>query len=192
MVVAFGYCTTIDGITFYPLSTLAPINVGADGNAETVTPASVTGKGLPGYDQVSFTADFANAHGKGDIISSATFGLQEALNLAGAAGGGEGHHRRAVGQTRRYDRDQERGHAAQRCDHHRQQVRCLQSQRSEQEAMAMCRCTTPVSHPEQGEPGPAQLVPFKISNAAFTSRAIRKSRKGAEALKRSSRPRLVR
>ena len=89
MTVAFGYCTTIDGITFYPLSTLAPINVGADGNAETVTPASVTGKGLPGYDQVSFTADFANAHGKGDIISSATFGLQEALNQAGNAGGGK-------------------------------------------------------------------------------------------------------
>lgn len=89
MVVSFGFTTTIDGIVFYPLSTLAPINVGSDGNAEKVTPVSVTGVGLPGYDTNSFTADFANLHGKGDLISSATFGLQEALNLAGAAGGGK-------------------------------------------------------------------------------------------------------
>ena len=89
MTVAFGYCTTIDGITFYPLSTLAPIYAGSDGSAEKVTPASVTGKGLPGYDQVSFTADFADAHGKGDYIMSATFGLQEALNYMGDKGGGK-------------------------------------------------------------------------------------------------------
>lgn len=88
MVVAFGYTTTIDGIVFYPLNANAPVNVGSDSNAEKVTPISVTGVGLVGYDTNSFTADFANLHGKGDPIASATFGLQEALNLAGAAGGG--------------------------------------------------------------------------------------------------------
>ena len=89
MVVAFGYTTTIDGIVFYPLDVRAPVNVGSDGNAEKVTPLSVTGTGLVGYDTNSFTADFADAHGKGDPIASATFGLQEALDLAGAAGGGK-------------------------------------------------------------------------------------------------------
>ena len=85
--VAFGYTTTIDGITFYPLSTLAPIMVGSDSNAETVTPDTV-GTPLPGYQQVSFTAEFENDHGSGDPIASATFGLQEALNYMGAQGGG--------------------------------------------------------------------------------------------------------
>ncbi len=89
MTVSYGYTTTIDGITFYPLSTLAPINVGSDGNAEKVTPLSVSGSGVPTYDSNSFTADFSDAHGKGDPIASATFGLQEALNYMGAQGGGK-------------------------------------------------------------------------------------------------------
>lgn len=89
LTVAFGYTTTCDGITFYPLSTLAPILVGTDGNEEKVTPASVSGSGNPVYDSNSFTADFADAHGRGDYIASATFGLQEALNYMGAQGGGK-------------------------------------------------------------------------------------------------------
>lgn len=89
MIVAFGYTTTNDGRVFYPLALLTPIRVGSDSNSESVTPLSVTGNGLTGYQQVSFTADFADAHGSGDPISSATFGLQEALNYAGLAGGGK-------------------------------------------------------------------------------------------------------
>ena len=89
MTVSFGYTTTIDGTTFYPLSTLAPINVGSDSNAEKVTPLSVSGSGQPVYDSNSFTADFADAHGRGDPIASATFGLQEALNYMGGQGGGK-------------------------------------------------------------------------------------------------------
>jgi len=87
--VAFGYTTTVDGIVFYPLATNASINIGTDGNFEAVTPASVTGNGSTTYQGVSFTADFADAHGSGDAISSATIGLQEAINLAHAAGGGK-------------------------------------------------------------------------------------------------------
>ena len=89
MTVSFGYTTTVDGIVFYPLALLTPINVGTDGNGEAVTPLSVTASGSNVYDATSFTADFADTHGRGDPIASATFGLQEALNLAGADGGGK-------------------------------------------------------------------------------------------------------
>ena len=89
MTLAFTFTVTIDGITFWPLSTLAPVNVGSDGNAEKVTPVSVSGGNTTVYQGGSFTADFANGHGSGDYVCSATFGLQEALNLAGAAGGGK-------------------------------------------------------------------------------------------------------
>ena len=88
LIVSFGYTTTIDGILFYPLADNAPVNVGSADNAEEVTPSSVTNNGRPDYDQVSFVADFANQHGRGDPVASATFGLQEAVNLAEAAGGG--------------------------------------------------------------------------------------------------------
>ena len=88
LIVSFGYTTTIDGIVFYPLADNAAVNVGSADNAEEVTPSSVTNNGRPDYDQVSFVADFANRHGKGDPVASATFGLQEALNLAAARGGG--------------------------------------------------------------------------------------------------------
>lgn len=88
LIVSFGYTTTIDGIVFYPLADNAPVFVGSADNAEEITPSSVTNNGRPDYDQVSFVADFVNRHGKGDPVASATFGLQEACNLALAAGGG--------------------------------------------------------------------------------------------------------
>ncbi len=85
--VAFGYTTTVDGIVFYPLNTNAPINIGSDSNAEEVTPTTVT-NGAQQYEATSFTADFIDNHGSGDPISSATFGLQEAINYAALQGGG--------------------------------------------------------------------------------------------------------
>ena len=88
MTVSFGYTTTLDGRVFYPLATNAAITVGSDGNSETVTPASVTGSGVPVYDSNSFTAEFADAHGRGDPIRSATLGLQEAANYAASQGCG--------------------------------------------------------------------------------------------------------
>lgn len=88
LTVAFGYTGLVPGPgNFYPLATTAPISVGADGNVETVTPSAVSASN-DGYGAMNFTATFSNAHGEGDPISSATFGLQEALNYASASGGG--------------------------------------------------------------------------------------------------------
>jgi len=87
LTVAFGRMSTHDGIGFYPLATNAPVRVGSDSNAETVTPSAVSNPS-EAYGAMNFTATFANAHGEGDPVSSATFGLQEAINLAEANGGG--------------------------------------------------------------------------------------------------------
>lgn len=96
--------TTIQAITNYtvdqgsnvvnPLNTNAPIIVGTGANAETVTPTSVgspTGSAGPGVNNtsISVTATFANLHGPNEPISSGTYGLQEAINIAAANGGGE-------------------------------------------------------------------------------------------------------
>lgn len=87
LAVAFGYTTLITGGVFYPLATNAPIQVGTDGNGEIVTPSAVSANSVV-YGGMNFTATFVNAHGEGDAISSASFGLQEAINAALPAGGG--------------------------------------------------------------------------------------------------------
>lgn len=83
-----GVAVLTDGGQFYPLNTNAPVLVGSGSNQETVTPSAVTSPtsnvpGTPG-----FTATFANIHGQGDPVASATFGLQEAINDAARLGGG--------------------------------------------------------------------------------------------------------
>lgn len=78
-----------------PLNTNAPIIVGGGSNAETVTPSAVGSSSpsttgfSPNNAAITLTATFANIHGPGDTISSGTCGLQEAINLASASGGGE-------------------------------------------------------------------------------------------------------
>ena len=67
-----------DGTIITPLSTSAPIVVGTGANAETVTPSAVSCNNPTVYQSCSFTATFANAHGTGDKIVSATFGIAEA------------------------------------------------------------------------------------------------------------------
>ena len=67
------------------INTSCPITIGGDSNSETVTPTAVT------YDQfgnVNVTATFTNAHGVGDPVTSASFGLQEAAAFAASKGGG--------------------------------------------------------------------------------------------------------
>jgi hypothetical protein len=67
------------------INTSCPITIGGDSNIETVTPTAVS------YDQfgnVNITATFANAHGVGEPVTSASFGLQEAASLANSRGGG--------------------------------------------------------------------------------------------------------
>lgn len=88
LTLAFGYTQTPEGITFNPLSTNAPFTVGGASATETVTPSSVSNSTPTIYSSPSVTATFANLHGSGDTLRSATCGLQEALNYAGTKGGG--------------------------------------------------------------------------------------------------------
>jgi hypothetical protein len=85
---AFGYTQTNDGLVFNPLNTNAPIIVGGNSSTETVTPSAVSNSTPTIYSSSSVTSTFAYLHGNGDSIRSGTAGLQEALNVAGAAAGG--------------------------------------------------------------------------------------------------------
>jgi hypothetical protein len=74
---------------FQPFSVTAPISVGVGAAAETVTPTAVSGCVLNGpTNSCAVTATFANVHGPGEIITSGSLGVQEAVNDAFAAGGG--------------------------------------------------------------------------------------------------------
>lgn len=66
-----------------PLNINAPVLVGVGSVAEMVTPSAVSTV-FP----YSLSASFANAHGGGTIVSSGTYGLQEAINLAAQQNGG--------------------------------------------------------------------------------------------------------
>lgn len=86
---AFGTVTLGDGTVIAPLNTNAPINIGTGSNADTVTPSAVSDPTPSVYQSTTLTATtFSHSHGTGDLVASATVGLQEALNDAGAAGGG--------------------------------------------------------------------------------------------------------
>jgi len=88
LTVAFGYATTHDGIKFFPLATNAPVNVGIDSDLEAVTPSAVSSQS-EAYGAMNFTATFTKTHGEGDPVASGTVGLQEAINVAQANGGGK-------------------------------------------------------------------------------------------------------
>lgn len=91
--VVTGTTQTSGGNPQTPLSTLAPITIGIGANAETVTPTSVGVPSLsgaqPGYLSVTITATFANIHGAQEPVTSGTYGLQEAINVANGNGSGE-------------------------------------------------------------------------------------------------------
>jgi len=85
----YSYTTLPDSTQLFPLATNCTINVGSGSNAETVTPSAVGNATFnAGQLTCTVTATFSNAHGLGDQISSATFGLREACVAAGAIGGG--------------------------------------------------------------------------------------------------------
>ena len=86
--VAFGATTAGDGTVFSPLATNAAILVGGPTNQETVTPSAVSCSTPNNYATCTFTATFSNTHGRGESVSSATFGLVEAINLQNSYGGG--------------------------------------------------------------------------------------------------------
>jgi len=85
---AYGFTTLGDGTIVSPLATNAPINIGSGANLETVTPSAVSCSTPQALDTCSFTATFANTHGVGDLVTTGSYGLQEAINAANAAGGG--------------------------------------------------------------------------------------------------------
>lgn len=76
------------GIPFSPYNTNASVTINRNGaNAETVTPTAVANC-YPGSVTCALSASFSNKHISGESIQSGTFGLQEALNVAIAAGSG--------------------------------------------------------------------------------------------------------
>jgi len=83
----YGVVFTADGRQILPLSATSPITVGSGPNLETVTPTAVTALTPGTYGTTQVTAAFANPHGQGDLVASASFGLGEAVNDAHAAGG---------------------------------------------------------------------------------------------------------
>jgi hypothetical protein len=87
--VAFGSVSLGDGTVITPLSTHAPITIGTGANKETVTPSAVS-CGTPNvYQSCTFTATFSYAHGTGDRIASASYGIDEAgTYVSGKFGGG--------------------------------------------------------------------------------------------------------
>jgi hypothetical protein len=66
-----------------------PIYIGAGATRELVTPTATTGcyVGAP-QGSCQITATFSNAHGQGEVVTSGSFGIQEAANDAGFWGGG--------------------------------------------------------------------------------------------------------
>jgi hypothetical protein len=76
------------GIPFLPYNLNAPITINRNAaNAETVTPTSVTSC-YPNSLTCTLSATFGFKHVAGESIQSGTFGLQEAVNIAVAAGSG--------------------------------------------------------------------------------------------------------
>src|SRR5437660_5826162 len=75
--------TAVNGRTFRPFQVGTPVTIN-DSNQETVTPTAVVNSATG----CSFTATLANAHAAGTLVSSGTFGLQEAIQDAFTMGGG--------------------------------------------------------------------------------------------------------
>lgn len=83
----FGQVVLADGSSVAVVSTTTPILVGNGANQETVTPTAVSNLTPGVYGTCQVTASFANTHGTGEQVASATFGLVEAVNDAHGKGG---------------------------------------------------------------------------------------------------------
>jgi hypothetical protein len=88
LTLAYGQVTATDGTVFSPLNTNNPLTVGTGSNAETVTLTAISNPTPGTLGTAQITATFDNAHGTGDFVTSSTYGLQEAINVAAASGGG--------------------------------------------------------------------------------------------------------
>ena len=89
LTISFARVETFDGIVFSPLNTNASINIGIGTTADlAVTPTAVSVSTPDIYNSGAITVTTSNGHGSGDPISSATYGLQEAINYLNGIGGG--------------------------------------------------------------------------------------------------------
>jgi hypothetical protein len=84
----FATCVTPDGRVFTPMNVNNPVLVGDGTDQETVTPTGVSQATPAIYGSPSFSGSFLNLHGMGETVATSTYGLQEAINFAAAAGGG--------------------------------------------------------------------------------------------------------
>lgn len=86
----FGFITLADGTVVNVLATNASITTGtsAGSNNETVTPSAVSNATPQVYGSPTVTATYTYTHGVGELISSGTIGLMEALNYVASIGGG--------------------------------------------------------------------------------------------------------
>jgi hypothetical protein len=83
-----GYIVLPDGTFFVPLFINDSVRVGVGASSELVTVTSVSCSNPQAIDGCNFTASFANAHGVGERVASATGGLYEAMYAAWISGGG--------------------------------------------------------------------------------------------------------
>lgn len=84
-----GQVSTANIGTFAPVTTTTPIIVGIGANQETVTPTAVSGCGAgQPLGSCQITASWTKLHGPNEPVISGSYGLQEAINAANAAGGG--------------------------------------------------------------------------------------------------------
>ncbi len=92
IIVSANFSVTQGSTTFNPFVVGQTITVGLGSAQETVTLTAVGTPTLVGSNpsaySISLTATFSYVHGFGDPVSSATFGLQEAINVANGNGGG--------------------------------------------------------------------------------------------------------
>lgn len=84
-------CTTAgDGTSVCPLATNAPILVGVGSTQDTVTPTALSNCSYQSaaYASCTVTGSFTFTHGTGEQVTSGSYGLQEAINLANTGSGG--------------------------------------------------------------------------------------------------------
>lgn len=88
--VQIAYATLGDGTKLFPLGTVGntfTIGTGANSTLESPTITGQSNCGFDaGYATCTVTASFTYVHGSGEPITTATFGLQEAVNAAHGAG----------------------------------------------------------------------------------------------------------
>lgn len=93
IIVSANFTLTQGSSVFKPFVVGQSIQVGLGTAQETVTITSVGASSLVGSNPSAYSitigATFAQLHGYGDPVSSVTFGLQEAINVANGNGGGE-------------------------------------------------------------------------------------------------------